>query len=258
LARHVCSNAGLHVNTDMNQEILQQLAPTGTLRAALNMSNFLLVSGKSVDGEPQGVAREMAQAIADRLGVKLRVVPYPKPGELADTADTGAWDIGLIGAEPARAEKISFTSAYVEIEATYLVPPGSPLRHADEVDRPGNRIAVLERSAYDLWLVRHIRHATLVHGNSFDAVFEMFRSEGLEAMASLKPKLLTDAARWPGSRILEGKFTAVQQSVGTSRRNVQAAAFLQAFVEEAKAAGWVAQWIAKHGVQGLSVAPPAA
>lgn len=242
----------------MNTEVLQQLAPSGTLRAALNMSNFLLVSGKTANGEPDGVAREMAQAIAERLGVKLQVVPYPKPGELADAAGTGAWDIGLIGAEPARAEKISFTSAYVEIEATYLVPPGSSLRRADEVDRPGTRIAVLERSAYDLWLVRNIRHATLVHGNSFDGVFDMFREQGLEAMASLKPKLLTDAAKWPGSRILEGNFTAVQQSVGTSRRNTQAAAFLQSFVEEAKAAGWVAQWIAKHGIQGLSVAPPAA
>ena len=146
----------------MTQELAKELAPTGTLRAGINLSNYLLVTGKSPSGEPEGVAPDMARAIADRLGVKLELVPFKTPGELADAAGSNVWDIGLIGAEPARAEKITFSAAYVEIEATYLVPAGSALQTINEVDRPGVRIAVMARSAYDLWLVRNIKHAQLV------------------------------------------------------------------------------------------------
>jgi polar amino acid transport system substrate-binding protein len=239
----------------MTPEIVRQLAPHGTLRAALNLSNFLLVSGKDADGEHTGVAPDMARAIADRLGVSLKLVPYPSPGVLADAAGTDAWDICLIGAEPARAEKIAFTAAYVEIEATYLVPPGSPIRHIAEVDRPGVRIAVSQRSAYDLWLVRNIKHAQLVHEQGFDATFDMFVRDKLDAMASLRPRLLSDVQKMPGSRILDGQFTAIQQSVGTLKPHAEAAAFLRAFVEEAKASGFVRQLIERHHIEGLSVAP---
>ena len=146
----------------MTQEVAKELAPTGTLRAGINLSNYLLVTGKSPSGEPEGVAPDMARAIADRLGVKLKLVPFKTPGELADAAGSNVWDIGLIGAEPARAEKISFSTAYVEIEATYLVPAGSALQTVEEVDRPGVRIAVMARSAYDLWPRRRHRRARVV------------------------------------------------------------------------------------------------
>ena len=241
----------------MASEILQQLAPTGTLRAGINLGNFLLVTGKSASGDPEGVAPDMARAIAARLGVKLRLVPFKTPAELADAAGTDVWDIGLIGAEPARAEKIAFSPAYAEIDATYLVPAGSALRTIAEVDRPGIRIAVSARSAYDLWLVRNIRQARLVHADSIDAAFKLFVNEKLEALACLKPRLLRDVEKLPGARILNGKFTAVQQAVGTARTNIAAAAFLRAFVEEAKASGFVAGLIARHQVAGLSVAPAA-
>ncbi len=240
----------------MTPEIVSQLAPNGTLKAAINLSNFLLVTGRSSSGEPEGVAPDMARAIADRLGVGLQLVPYQTPGELSDAADSGVWDIGLIGAEPERAKKITFSSAYSEIEATYLVPPGSPLEHVSQVDRPGIRIAVAVRTAYDLWLVRHIEHAELVHAEGFDATFEMFVNDKLDALACLKSKLLSDAEKIPGSRILQGQFTAVQQAVGTAKGNVAGAKFLQDFVEEAKASGFVASLIQKHQVRGLSVAGP--
>ena len=239
----------------MSQDFLSQIAPTGKLRAGINLLNFLLVTGKSADGMPEGVAPDMARAIADKLGVPLELVPYATPGELADAALDGVWDIGLIGSEPARAQKIDFTSAYVEIEATYLVPSGSALRHASEVDRPGNRIAVASRSAYDLWLVRNIKHATLVHADGFEATLELFLSQKLEAMASLKPGLLNDVEKVPGSRILEGQFTAVQQSIGVPKGRTEAAQWLQRFVDDAKKSGFVAELIAKHCVKGLSVAP---
>src|SRR5258707_14172620 len=141
------------------QEVASELAPTGALRAAINMGNFLLVTGRSPSGDPEGVAPDMAREIASRLGVPVKYVPYARPGELADAAGSGVWDIGLIGAEPQRAEKIAFTPAYVEIEATYLVPAGSPLKSIAEVDQAGVRIAVNARSGYGLWLERNIKNA---------------------------------------------------------------------------------------------------
>ena len=240
----------------MTPEIKAQLAPHGVLRAGVNMSNFLLVTGRTASGDPEGVSPGMARAIADALGVPVKYVPFPKPGELADQAEKDVWDIGLIGAEPARAEKIAFTAAYAEIEATYMVPPGSKLKTIAEVDAPGVRIAVTARAAYDLWLERNIRNATLIRSSSLDAAYEQFAAEKLEALAGLRPRLLSDVQKMPGAVILDGQFTAVQQAVGTPRKNTAAAAWLHAFVEQAKASGLVARLIAQHKVTGLSVAPP--
>jgi polar amino acid transport system substrate-binding protein len=241
----------------MNEEIRQELAPTGTLRAGINMSNFLLVSSRGPNDEPRGVSPDMAAHIAGLLGVPLALVPFPRPGALADAVDDNVWDIGLIGAEPQRAEKIAFSAAYAEIEATYLVPPGSPVTTMAEVDQPGNRIAVTARAAYDLWLERNIHRATLVRTDTLDSAFTKFLEEKFEVLAGLRPRLLTDVASLPGARILEGNFTTVQQAIGTSRRNTAGAAFVAEAVEKAKASGLVAQLIEKHGVQGLSVAPAA-
>jgi polar amino acid transport system substrate-binding protein len=240
----------------MSEQAKLELAPGGLLRAGLNLSNFLLISGKTQSGAPAGVAPDMAAEIARRLGVPVTYVPYKTPGELADAAETGAWDIGLIGAEPQRAEKIAFSPAYVEIEATYLVPAGSPIQTLADVDKPGVRISVTGRSAYGLWLDRHIAQATLVKTGTLDSAYEQFVSEKLDVLAGLKPRLLSDVEKLPGARILDGKFAAVQQAIGTGRRNTVGAAFLHAFVEEAKASGFVQGLIDKHNVRGLSVAPP--
>ncbi len=238
------------------QDVLAELAPTGVLRAGINLSNFLLVSGKSPTGEPEGVAPDMARAVADRLGVKVAYVTFPRPGELADAAGKNIWDIGLIAAEPARAEVIAFSPAYAEIEATYLVPPGSKITSIAEVDRPGIRIAIAARAAYDLWLSRHLQNAELVRAASLDASYDLFVSEKLDALAGLRPRLLQDVEKLPGARILDGKFTAVQQAVGTAKANAAGARFLHAFVEDAKASGLIARLIAHHHIRGLSVAPP--
>lgn len=241
----------------MNDAIRQELAPTGTLRAGINMSNFLLVSSRGPNDEPRGVSPDMAAHIAGLLGVPLALVPFPRPGALADAVDDNVWDIGLIGAEPQRAEKIAFSAAYAEIEATYMVPPGSPIKTMAQVDQPGNRIAVTARAAYDLWLERNITQAKLFRTDTLDAAFAQFRAEGFEVLAGLRPRLLTDVATMPGARILDGNFTTVQQAIGTARRNTAGAAFIAEAVEKAKASGLVASLIAKHGVEGLSVAPPA-
>jgi polar amino acid transport system substrate-binding protein len=240
----------------MTDALRSELAPHGMLRAAINLSNFLLVTGRSASGDPEGVAPDMARAIADRLAVPVTYVTYATPGALADAAKTDAWDIGLIGAEPARAERIVFSPAYTEIEATYMVPPGSPLTAIDQVDQPGIRIAVTARTAYDLWLSRHIARAELVRSTTLDSAFDQFAAEKLDVLAGLRSRLVSDLEKMPGARILDGRFTAVQQAIGTARGNIAGAAFLRDFVEEAKASGAVAGLIARHRVIGLSVAPP--
>ena len=241
----------------MNDKARAQLAPTGVLRAGINLSNFLLVTGRSENGDPTGVAPDMAREIAAALGVAVKYVTFKSPGELGDQVGKDVWDIGLIGAEPQRAEKIQFTAAYVEIEATYMVPEGSPIQSISDVDRKGVRIAVSARSAYDLWLVNNIRNATLVQVSGLDAAYEKFMSDKLDVLAGLRPGLLKDVEKAPGLKILDGKFTAVQQAVGTAKANVEGAAFLVDFVEKAKKSGMVQSFIDRHRVKGLSVAPPA-
>ena len=242
----------------MSPEIIAELAPTGVLRAGINLSNFLLVTGKSPAGEPEGVSPDMAREVAARLGVPVKYVTFPSPGALADQAGKGVWDIGLIGAEPQRAETIAFTAAYVEIEATYMVPPGSRLQTLADVDAPGVRIAVAGRSAYGLWLDRNIRHAELVRADSLGGATEQFIQGKLDALAGLRPGLLADLDKLPGARIIEGKFSSVQQAIGTAKKNTAGAAFLSDFIEEAKASGLVARLIERHNVRGrLSVAPAA-
>jgi polar amino acid transport system substrate-binding protein len=232
-----------------------QLAPTGVLRAGINLSNFLLVTGRLPNGDPDGVSPDMARAIAERLGVPVRLVPYKSPGELGDAVGKNEWDIGNIGAEPQRAEKIAFTAAYCEIEATYMVPAGSPIKTLDEVDRKGVKIVTSARSAYGLWLENNIKNAELIQVQGLDGAFNAFKDNKIDVLAGLRPGLLKDIEQMPGARILDGKFSAVQQAVGTARGNREAAAWLSGFVEEAKRSGLVARLIEKHKVKGLSVAP---
>lgn len=239
----------------MPDEIRDQLAPTGVLRAGINMANKLLVTGATPSGEPDGVGPEFARHIADGLGVSVAYVQFATPGDLADAVTEDVWDIGLIGAEPRRAEKIAFTAAYVEIEATYLVPQGSPFMTIQEVDSDGVRIAVSGRSAYDLYLSRSLKHAELHRAQGLPGALELFLAEKMEALAGLRPALTGDLDKVPGGRILDGQFTSVQQAVGTARTKTEAAAYLSDVVEDAKASGLLARLTEKHDVVGrLSVA----
>ena len=239
----------------MSNDIRAQLAPKGVLRAGINMANKLLVTAETASGEPEGVGPELAGHIADRLGVQVVYVPFASPGELADAVTEDVWDIGLIGAEPTRAEKIIFTAAYVEIEATYLVPEASPLMTVEDVDKQGVRIAISGRSAYDLYLTRSLENAQLCRAEGLPGALELFLAEKMDALAGLRPALKDDLDKVPGGRILEGQFTAVQQAVGTARTRSEAAAYLSDIIEDAKVSGLIAQLIDKHGVVGrLSVA----
>ena len=239
----------------MTDKVKAQLAPTGVLRAGINLSNFLLVTGRMPNGDPDGVSPDMARAIAERLGVPAKMVPFKTPGELGDAVGTNTWDIGNIGAEPQRAQKIAFTAAYCEIEATYMVPAGSPIKSIGDVDKKGVRVVTSARSAYGLWLENNIKNAELIQVQGLDGAFNKFKDDKIDVLAGLRPGLLKDIEKMPGATILPGKFSAVQQAVGTAKGNMEAAAWLSGFVEEAKRSGLVARLIEKHKVKGLSVAP---
>lgn len=232
-----------------------ELAPSGKLRVGVNLGNFLLVNKDPSTGELRGVVPDLAQELARRLGATLELIRYPGAGQVADAAATGAWDAGFIGAEPARAAEIAFTPAYLEIPATYLVPAGSPIRSIAEVDRPGVRVAVAARSAYDLYLSRSLKHAQLVRAEGLPASFDLFVAEKLDVLAGLLPRLTSDVTRLPGARILEGNFTAVQQAIGTPKARSAAAQYLRQFVADIKASGLVARLIETHGAKGVNVAP---
>jgi polar amino acid transport system substrate-binding protein len=231
---------------------MKDLTPTGRLRVGVNLGNFLLVQ-RNADGSVRGIVPDLAQEIARRLGTTADLILFEKVGDVAAGAKTGAWDVAFIGAEPQRAADIDFTEPYVEIEATYLVPAGSPIKTLADVDRKGVRIAVADRSAYDLWLTRNIKHAELRRGENIGSSYDLFVKEGLEVLAGLKPKLLEDVEKLPGARILEGKFTAVQQAIGTPKGRPEGYAFLRKFAADAKASGLVARLIARHNIKGLSV-----
>ena len=234
-----------------------ELAPTGTLRVGLNLSNFLLTREDKATGAINGVAPDLAKEIAQRLGVPIILSGYPRPGLVADDAPNNVWDIAFLGAEPQRAQQIDFTAAYLEIEATYLVPAGSTIMTVAEVDAPGRRISISQGSAYDLYLSRELKHAKLERVDGVDASYDHFVSQKTDVLAGLRPRLTTDVEKLPGARILEGRFTAIQQAIGLAKRAGQTgagAAFLREFVEDAKKSGLVAELIAANGVRGVTVA----
>ena len=236
---------------------VSELAPTGKLRIGLNYANFLLVLKDTRDGTPQGIAPDIGRELASRLGVKPEFVKFDAAGKLADGVKKGMWDVAFLGNEPQRANEIAFTPAYLEIPVTYLVPAGSPLKSFTDVDKQGVRIAVADQSAYHLFLTRNLKAAELVAADGIEGSFKMFADLKLEALAGLKPRLITDAARLPGSRILDGQVTAVQQSLGTPRSRETGARYLKEFIESLKASGFIGAAISRHKVNGVTVAPKA-
>jgi polar amino acid transport system substrate-binding protein len=234
-----------------------ELCPNGKLGVGINHSNFLLVNPGSAHGAPKGIAPDLALELGKRLGVPVAFVSFDGAGKTADAIRDAAVDVGFIAAEAERANVIEFSSAYLELPATYLVAAGSKLRALEDVDQPGVRIAVSGRSAYDLYLARTLKNAQLVRAESIPASFKLFVDQKLDALAGLKPGLLADVQKLPGARVIEGQFTAVQQSIGVPKQRAAAVRHLRDFVEDAKRSGLVAELVDKHGVKGVNVAPPA-
>jgi polar amino acid transport system substrate-binding protein len=232
-----------------------ELAPSGKLRVGLNYGNFLLVLKDAPDGTPRGIAPDLGRELGKRLGVPVEFVRFDAAGKLADAVKANAWDIAFLGAEPQRATEIAFTAPYLEIPVTFLVPAGSPLQTIGDVDREGIRISVAERSAYDLFLSRTVKHAKLVRAQGIEGSYQLFVKDKLEALAGLKPRLVSDAEKLPGSRVLDGQITGVQQAIGTPRAREAGARYLREFVDDAKRTGLVAKTIEIHQVRGVTVAP---
>ena len=233
----------------------RELAPTGKLRVGLNYGNFLLVLKDKPDGTPQGIAPDLARELAKRLEVGVDFVKFDAAGKLADGVKSGAWDVAFLGNEPQRAAEIAFSPAYLEIPVTYLVPAGSPIQSLADVDRKGVRIAVADKSAYHLFMMRELKNAELVSADGIDGSYKLFIDSKLDALAGLKPRLLTDQQKNPGSRILDGQLTAVQQSIGTPKSREAAARYLKEFADDVKKSGFVKDAIERHKVPGVTVAP---
>ena len=233
------------------------LAPTGKLRAAINYGNFILATKDKASGESKGVAIDLANDLARRLGVPLEIVAYDLVGVMVDAAPTNAWDVAFLGSEPAREVLIDFTAAYLEIDATYLVHGDSPLRTAAEVDRAGVRVSAPARGNYELYLKRTLKAAELTSTDGANAAFDLLVTRKVDALAGLKQALIGLAEKLPGSRILDGRFMGVQQSIGVPKGKTAGLAYLRGVVEEAKASGLVARAIERTGARGVSVAPAA-
>lgn len=234
-----------------------ELAPTGKLRAAINFGNPVLAQKDPAGGEPRGVSVDLARELGRRLSVPVELVTYDAAGKVFEALKTGAWDIAFLAIDPARAAEITFTAPYVVIKATYLVPADSPLRTIQDVDREGVRIAVGNKSAYDLFLTRTLKRAQLIRVPTSPEAIEVFLKDKLEAAAGVKQPLLQFAKTHPNVRVMDGRFMAIEQAMGTPKGRETGARYLREFIEEMKASGFVARGLEKSGQSDATVASKA-
>jgi polar amino acid transport system substrate-binding protein len=237
-------------------DVARDLAPSGTLRAAINYGNPVLAQRDAGSGELRGVTVDLARELAHRAGVPLELRPYDAAGKVSADATSGRWDIAFVARDPERAKDMEFTDPYVIIEGGYLVPAGSPVQTIEEVDRAGVRIAVSRGSAYDLFLSRGvIKNATFVRGPSPQAALDQFANERLDALAGVKAVLAEYARTHPGYRVLPGRFMVIEQAMALPRGRPLAARYVREFVDEMKASGFVGTSLAKSGQKEALVAP---
>jgi polar amino acid transport system substrate-binding protein len=236
--------------------VRSDLAPTGTLRVGINHGNLVLAQKDPATGQVKGVAVDLAHELGRRLGVPVALVQYSSAGQMTDALATGAWDAAFLAREAGRAGEIGFTAPHLLIEGTYLVPAGSPYTRVPEVDREGVRIAVSEKSAYDHFLTRTIKHATLVRGAGNSAGLGLLQAGRADVIAGVRQLLLMDQAKLPGSKVLDDRFMVIEQAMGLPRGRDAGLAYAREFIEEMKASGFVARSLEKSGVRGVPVAPP--
>lgn len=236
-------------------DAVKELAPTGKLRAAINYGNGVLAQ-KGPDGEPRGVSADLSRELAKRLGVPLEFVTFTAAGKAFEAARANAVDVLFVAIEPVRAAEVEFTPPYVLIDGAYLVPKDSPLREPADVDQPGKRIAIGENSAYDLYLTRTLKHATLMRtAGGCCKNIDLFRAEKLDAAAGVRQPLAAYAKDHPDVRVMEKAFQQIRQAMGTPKGRVAAAAYLRAFIEEMKANGFVADALKRSNQPDAQVAP---
>ncbi len=242
---------------DITSAVRNDLAPTGKVRAGINYGNFILATKDKATGESRGVAVDLANDLGRRLGVPVEIVAYDSVAAMGDAAPSGAWDIAFLGSDPAREKIMSFTAAYVELDATYLVPAASTLRNASDLDRAGLRITAPARANYELYLQRNLKQAKLLSVANNEAALELVATGKADALAGLTQGLVNMSGKLPGSRIVEGRFMTVQQSIAVPKGRDAGLAYLRGMVEDAKASGLVARAVEQTGAKGVTVAPPA-
>ena len=234
----------------MTENVINHLAPKGYLRAAINLSNFLLVTGKDSNGDPQGVSPDMARALAEELNVDIKLISFNRPGELADAILDDVWDVGNIANEPARAKLITFSTPYTTIESTFIIRNNLNIENLQDVDKKGIKIAVAERSAYDLWLTENIKNADLIRAKSIDESFFIFQENKYEVFAGLRPKLIDDIKKTTDCFILNEPFTFINQCIGIKPGNVEAENFVNSFVRKNLENGFINNLLSKYNVSG--------
>ena len=231
---------------------IAQLAPSGTLRAAINFGNPILAT-RAADGSATGVSVDLAR----RLGVGVELIPYQAAGRVVEGVKTMAWDIAFVAIDPLRGNEIDYSAAYEGIEGAYLVRRDSPIQSNAEVDHPGIRVAAARGSAYDLFLSRELRQARIVHVPTSPVVTETFLAQNLEAAAGVRQQLEADARRLPGLRLLDGRFMVINQAMGVPKGRPEGLTYLRGFVEEMKSSGFVARALERHRIKGATVASAA-
>jgi polar amino acid transport system substrate-binding protein len=235
--------------------VSSELAPTGKLRVGINHGNPVLATRDPSSGELRGVAVDLARELGSRTGLAVELVAFESAGKMFDAVKTGSWDVAFLAVDPGRAAEIDFTAPYIEIEGTYLVPAGLLVRDVADVDREGVRIGVSAKSAYDLFLSRNLQHAELVRGPTNEAGFDLILAGKVDVAAGIRQHLVANSHRLPGSRVLDGRFMAIQQAVGIPKGRETGAKYLREFIEDVKASGFVARAIEKAGIRGVSIAP---
>ena len=233
---------------------ITDLAPAGKLRAAVNFGNPILANKDPASGTARGVAVDLARELGRRLNVPVELVLYTAAGKVVEGLKAHEWDIAFYAIDPVRATDTEFTGPYVMIEGAYLVAEQSPIQSNDDVDREGVRIVVGKGSAYDLYLTREIKRAKLVRAPTSSAVTDVMVAQRLEVAAGVKQQLIADAKRYPGLRLLDGRFMEINQAMAMPKGRVEGARYLVAFVEEMKLSGFVADALKRHNIDGARVA----
>ena len=232
-----------------------ELAPGGTLRAGINLGNPVIAQRDPAGGDPRGVGAALARELARRIGANVRFVTYETAGKLADAAKRQEWDLAFLAIDPERAADIEFSPPYVHIEGTYMVRADSPLRAIEDVDHDGVRVAVGVKSAYDLYLTRHMKHAQLLRFADTPDSIRHFLDDRLEVAAGVRQPLDSAAREHGGLRVMEGNFMVIRQASGVPKGRLAAHRYLSDFIEEAKRSGFVARALAESGVSGVTIAP---
>ena len=242
------------VGTGPAPEARQALAPTGKLRMGLQVGNVLNVTRDPVTGEMKGIAFDMGQELARRLGVPFEPVLYPSIAALQEGGKSGAWDVAHFGFSPERAKDWDFAPVHLEVEFGYLVAGGSPLATQAAVERPGVRVAVQERSGPDTFFSGRLKDAVIVRAPSNPGALEAVKSGKADAMGSIKPILFDLSRQFPGSSVLAGQAGIDPHAMAMPKGRSPGYAYLRQYVDAARADGHIQAAVTRSGLQGVNVA----